>query len=244
MWGRIIERVKAAIHDDTLKAAAIAAATAFAAGGATAFISGAWKKALFAVAGLALVSFFGVLLSAARSHDRELGEVRFDIARDDDARKRDSVEYERDQRARIAEATEGPFDATTHRAQLKALLERCRQYIANGRPAPIELLVVSDAVPHAPTVVAEAGRFDHSVLEKPRELFQWIERLAGMGRAHSSLLPGLNGEYRLVGLMDSALDENDKLNERDKLEIEHAASRTHGLLLAQRLAAFEQRQVG
>lgn len=244
MWRRVIERVGAAIHEDTLKAAAIAAATAFAAGGATAFISGAWKKVLLAIAGLALVSFFGVLLSAARSHDHELAEVRFDIARDDDAVKRDSVRYERDQRAGIAEAIAGPCDAATHRAQLKALLERCRQHITSGRAESIELLVVSDATPHAPTVVAEAGRFDHSVLEEPKELFQWLEQLAGMGRVHSALLPGLNGEYRLVGLMDSFLEDEDKLNEHDKLEIEHAASRAQGLLLAQRAAAFEQRLAG
>jgi len=244
MWRRITERVSAAVHEDTLKAAAIAAATAFAAGGATAFISGAWKRVLFAIAGLALLSFFGVLLSAARSHDRELGEVRFDVARGVDAVKRGSVGYERDQRARLAEATNGPCDALVQRAQMKALLERCRQYITSGRAAPIELLLVSDATPHAPAVVAEAGRFDHSVLASPRELFQWLETLAGTGRAHSSLLPGVDGEFRLVGLMDSALDENDRLDEHDKVEIEHAASLAQGLLLAQRTSFFEQRQAG
>lgn len=238
MWRRINERVGAAVHEETLRAAVIAAATAFAAGGATAFISGAWQKVLLAVAGLAAVSFFAVLLSAARLHDRELAEVSFDAARNENAAERKSASHERDQRAHIGEATTRPCDPGRHLAELKGLLERCRQYITGGRAEPIDLLLVSDATPHASKVVAEAGRFDHSLFDKPRELFEWLQDLTAKGRAHSALLPGLGEEYRLVGMTDSSLDEH------DRTEIERAALQAHSLLLAQRVATFEQRLAG
>jgi len=241
MWRETIQRVGAALHEDALKAAVIAAATALAAGGATAFISGLWWRALLAAVGLALLSFIGVLLTAALRHGDELGEVGFDIALDEDARKRDSVAHERDQRTRIADATNPQIAHGRHGAEIKAMLERCRQQISRRRADSVGLLLVSDRVPHAPTVIAAAGLFDHSVLEKPQRLFHWLEDRAGRGQAHSALLPGLDDEYRLVGLAEA---EDSTLGEHDRAEIEHAASHTHGLLLAHRVAGFQQRLAG
>lgn len=240
MWRRIYDRIAVAAYEETLRTAVGAFVTAVLSAGTGALISGAWAGVALALAALAVVAFLGILLSAAIQHRQELAEANYDLARREDAKERKSTGYERNQRAKIA-AAQHDCDPQGQQSEMRTLLERCRKYITDGRIEPVQLLLINDAKPHQPEVVAEAGRFDHSLFSKPKELFHWLDALAFAGKAHSALVSGPGDDYRLVGLTDSS---DSPLDEHDIAEIERAASHAHSLMLAQHVATIEQRMAG
>lgn len=229
---RIIDQIYSVIESGVVRAAAVAAVTALGAGGAGALISESWRGVVIAIVGVIFLAILAVFFAEARKHDRELGEANFDDAQDASARKRESGTHERNHRDRVAGVTEERCDPAKQDAALQAELESSRRYIASGRADPIDLLLVCDLTPHASTVIAKAGRFDHARLEQPVELFRWLMGLAGEERAHSALIPGLGAEYRLVGLADL------RLTDHAKFEIERAASHAQNLMLAQLVAGL------
>lgn len=218
------------VRGDVLTAVIVAIAVALASGLAGAVLSGTWQKALLAASGLGILIAVLILSNEALRHSQELGEVKFDEVRAKDARKRQLPKYERDQRDHITRAAARPLEAASQGADLSTMLERGRQCISGGRAAPVGLLLVSDAKPNSPAVVAQAGRFDQAVLADPSQLIDWIESLGDS--VYPASLPVGEEPWRLLGIGEAETP----LDDYDKFEIQRMATHLGALKLAHRAA--------
>jgi hypothetical protein len=218
------------VRDDVLTAVIVAIAVALASGFAAAVLSGTWQKALLAASGLGILVAVVMLSNEALRHAQELGEVKFDEVRAKDAKKRQLPKYERDQRDHITRAAARPLEAASQSADVSTMLERGRQHISSGRAAPLGLLLVSDAKPNSPKVVAQAGRFDQAVLASPSQLIDWIESLGDS--VYPALLPVDGEPWRVLGVGETETP----LDDHDKFEIQRMATHLGALKLAHRAA--------
>ena len=216
------------IQEDILKTVVVTMAVAFTTGLSGAVIDGAWQKALLAACGLTMVLLAIILVATAVWHSKELEEVKFEEMRAKDAERRELAKLEREQREHIARAARKHCDPAGQKADLSAMLERWRKHISTGRISTVEILLISDAKPHAPVPVAQAGRFDQAVLSDPQRLVDWIEGLGERACGFPVPIPGM--AWRVLGIADTTIDGH------DKFELQRVATHVMALKLAHQVA--------
>ncbi|HWO82875.1 MAG TPA: hypothetical protein VNM38_03690 [Solirubrobacterales bacterium] len=220
-----------AIKNDVLKAVLVTLAVAFSTGLAGAVMSGALQKGLLAASGLAAVVLGVILVAAATWHSQELEEVNFADIRAQDVAERRVASYEREQREHVFRAAKRPRDEAGKQADRTTMIERARRHMAKARPSSVELLLLNDGGPTPPTPIAQAGRFDQSVLSEPTELDEWLDSQGD--HVYGCPVPIVGERWRVLGIRDTKIDHH------DRFEIQHLASWLMSLSLAHRLAAID-----
>lgn len=192
-------------------------------------MSGAWQTGLLAACGLAVVVLVVILVAAAAWHSKELEEVNHDLIRSQDVENRGVANYERAQREHVERVAGQYRDETGKKTDIDTMTERGRRQMAKARPAPVEVLVVSDEGPESPRPIAQAGRFDQTELSTPSRLLAWIGSLGDC--VCESSVPVSGGRWRILGIRECEVDS------LDRAEIERLGSWLMSLDMAHQLGA-------